>query len=197
MEREHGLTPEEAEKACELLTNCCQLLDVIKGEWGESWSEWDQSVRDGASAWLKRYHERVAGVNAPAALAGPATADKADAPQDATAKWRAEDAETGFHWQMGWFFKRMSSNCVRVSHVITNDHGEREVVEQFQILPDEWASIICSVSRGGETSEKFQHIQQFNLGFDVLNPPAVVGPQPPAPEDKAKINPGSRTGQQP
>lgn len=31
----------------EVLVGCAQLLDTIKGEWGEAWSEWDQSVRNG------------------------------------------------------------------------------------------------------------------------------------------------------
>ncbi len=47
-------------KAAEILTNCCQLLDSIKAEWLPEgcWSEWDQSVRDAASGWLKSYYER-------------------------------------------------------------------------------------------------------------------------------------------
>lgn len=44
-----------------LLTNICQILDVVKGEWGEAWSEWDQQQRDAASAWLKEYYERICG----------------------------------------------------------------------------------------------------------------------------------------
>jgi len=43
-------------KAADILTNCCMLLDVIKIEWGEAWSDWDQSVRDAASAWLKEFY---------------------------------------------------------------------------------------------------------------------------------------------
>jgi len=30
----------------QLLTDCACILDVVKGEWGEAWSEWDQGVRD-------------------------------------------------------------------------------------------------------------------------------------------------------
>lgn len=29
-----------------LLTNCAQILDVVKQEWGDAWSEWDQNIRD-------------------------------------------------------------------------------------------------------------------------------------------------------
>jgi hypothetical protein len=31
----------------EVLVGAANLLDVIKTEWGEAWSEWDQSVRNG------------------------------------------------------------------------------------------------------------------------------------------------------
>ena len=40
----------------DILTNVCQIIDVIKQEWGEAWSDWDQSVRDAISKWLKQYH---------------------------------------------------------------------------------------------------------------------------------------------
>jgi len=30
----------------DLLTNVAQILDVVKGEWGEAWSDWDQEQRD-------------------------------------------------------------------------------------------------------------------------------------------------------
>jgi hypothetical protein len=33
------------------------LYDVIKGEWGESWSEWDQSIRDGITEHLKNIEQ--------------------------------------------------------------------------------------------------------------------------------------------
>lgn len=36
-----------------LLVGCANLLDTIKAEWGESWSEWDQSMRDGITYHLK------------------------------------------------------------------------------------------------------------------------------------------------
>lgn len=42
-------------QAQSILTNCCQLLDSIKSEWAPEncWSDWDQSIRDAASTWLK------------------------------------------------------------------------------------------------------------------------------------------------
>lgn len=32
-----------------LLCNLAQILDVVRQEWGESWSEWDQQQRDAIS----------------------------------------------------------------------------------------------------------------------------------------------------
>lgn len=43
--------------AVTILTGACGLLDVIKGEWGESWSEFDQCIRDGLTAMLKAEYE--------------------------------------------------------------------------------------------------------------------------------------------
>lgn len=36
----------------DLMTNACMILDTIKQEWGDAWSEWDQSIRDGMSKWI-------------------------------------------------------------------------------------------------------------------------------------------------
>jgi len=43
-------------KACAFITNVCQILDVVKIEWAEAWSDWEQSVRDAATTWLKQYY---------------------------------------------------------------------------------------------------------------------------------------------
>ncbi len=39
-----------------VITNACQIIDVTKIEWGSAWSDWDQSVRDAASEWLKSFY---------------------------------------------------------------------------------------------------------------------------------------------
>lgn len=52
MSNKSPLTDDQAN----VLVGACNLLDVIKGEWGESWSEWDQSIRDGLSAMLLQYY---------------------------------------------------------------------------------------------------------------------------------------------
>jgi NTP pyrophosphatase (non-canonical NTP hydrolase) len=41
-----------------LLTNVAQILDVIKIEWGESWSAFDQEQRDKISEVLKEYYSK-------------------------------------------------------------------------------------------------------------------------------------------
>jgi hypothetical protein len=56
---EIGMAPSEQLSLINLLTNVCQILDVVKQEWGatNAWSDWDQSVRDGISEYLKNYYE--------------------------------------------------------------------------------------------------------------------------------------------
>lgn len=48
------------EKACEILTNACQLVDSVKMDWEQEgcWSEWDQMVRTAMGQWLLDYYER-------------------------------------------------------------------------------------------------------------------------------------------
>lgn len=43
----------------DILVGCANLLDTIKGEWGEAWSEWDQSMRDGITKYLKLIYEQT------------------------------------------------------------------------------------------------------------------------------------------
>lgn len=44
-------------RAANLLTNIACILDVVKQEWGEAWSQWDQEQRDGITAWLKEFYD--------------------------------------------------------------------------------------------------------------------------------------------
>ena len=48
------------ERACEIITNACQLVDTIKMEWEAEgcWSEWDQAVRAAMGNWLIDYYVR-------------------------------------------------------------------------------------------------------------------------------------------
>jgi gas vesicle protein len=43
-----------------LVTNLAQILDVVKGEWGESWSDWDQEQRDKITDLLDRARKETA-----------------------------------------------------------------------------------------------------------------------------------------
>lgn len=74
-------------------------------------------------------------------------------------QWKdmAKEAQSGFHWRDGRFFKRMPDGSVRLSHV----HGE-SLQSQFNIPAPEWASIVCSVSEQGETGERWEESQDFH-----------------------------------
>jgi len=41
-------------EAAGVITDACMILDVVKGEWAEAWFEWDQGVRDRATAFLRK-----------------------------------------------------------------------------------------------------------------------------------------------
>jgi hypothetical protein len=64
---------------------------------------------------------------------------------------------SGFHWRDGWYFKRLEDGAVRVMFVA----GEY-VYTRLHIPPNEWASIVCSVSAGGETGERYEAALQFH-----------------------------------
>jgi hypothetical protein len=68
--------------------------------------------------------------------------------------------EGGFHWRNCWFFKRMSGGHVRITHAEVGS----EVV-QILIPPNEWASIVASVSAEGETSERYYEAAKFHGGM--------------------------------
>ena len=44
-------------KLATILCGAANILDVVKQEWGESWSEWDQSIRDGITELLKETYD--------------------------------------------------------------------------------------------------------------------------------------------
>jgi len=52
------VNPCPEKEAADILTDCCQILDVVRQEWGKEncWSSWDQSVRDAATEWLRRFY---------------------------------------------------------------------------------------------------------------------------------------------
>ena len=52
---------DERARLANLLTGCANILDVVKLEWGEAWSEWDQSIRDGISRELRIIYGKARG----------------------------------------------------------------------------------------------------------------------------------------
>lgn len=70
---------------------------------------------------------------------------------------KTDEARQGFHWQGGWHFKRQDDGSVRVSRVIG------DLIESQAVIPAaEWASIVCSVSKDGETRERWIEAQEFH-----------------------------------
>lgn len=57
-----------------------------------------------------------------------------------------------FHWRDGWYFKRGADGTVIIRH--DNKETHRPDAEIF-IPPSEWASIVSSVSAGGENAETY------------------------------------------
>ena len=71
-----------------------------------------------------------------------------------------EESITGaFHWRDGWYFSRSSGGCARIMH---RDKSGEYLVHALTIPPNEWASIVCSVSALGETAERWNEAQDFH-----------------------------------
>lgn len=82
-----------------------------------------------------------------------------------------------FHWRNGWFFKRMDDGSVRIWH-----RGATVDVLNvpISIPPSEWASIVCSVSRDGESCARWNQAQDFHGRLEVKPREAVPGMNSPA-----------------
>ena len=73
-----------------------------------------------------------------------------------------------FHWSDGWFFSRQPDGSVTMEHRVYED-GLNELGERMyhydvkvNIPPNEWASIIASVSAGGEVDGRWQSAVEFH-----------------------------------
>ncbi len=66
-----------------------------------------------------------------------------------------------YHWKDNWFFKRGADGTVVVRH--DNKETHRPDVSLL-IPPNEWASIIASVSARGETAEQYAAATDFHNG---------------------------------
>lgn len=79
-----------------ILVGACNILDVIKSEWGSSWSEWDQSIRMGLNKLLfaNQLPEHPTGSPAPQDALHKLTIETHN-----PSKWRFVDLETGEIWK--------------------------------------------------------------------------------------------------
>jgi hypothetical protein len=73
--------PPEKDAMADLLTNVCQILDTVKGEWGDAWSEWDQHQRDACGKWLMAYHGMLPDATSPAPLEAGASSERVGTPR--------------------------------------------------------------------------------------------------------------------
>ncbi|WP_036010808.1 hypothetical protein [Bradyrhizobium yuanmingense] len=64
-----------------------------------------------------------------------------------------------FHWRNGLFFRRGPDGGVEIVRGGT-DHASAELIASIPV--PEWASIVCSVSVGGETGERWNAAQDFH-----------------------------------
>lgn len=72
-----------------------------------------------------------------------------------------EQWSDGFHWRDGWTFKRMDDGSVRIrGHYAANSETGGTV--NLIIPAQEWASIVCSVSKGGESDGRWDQAQDFH-----------------------------------
>lgn len=73
-----------------------------------------------------------------------------------------------FHWRDGWTFARNDDGSVTVRNEnFVDDRLPDSQPGRFVLLtipPNEWASIVASVSKGGETSESYNGTLAFHAG---------------------------------
>lgn len=87
-----------------------------------------------------------------------------------------------FHWKHGWYFSRLSDGSVEVrNHGDYNkpdpNHAAGDGRTTLVIPPEEWASIVASVSKSGETSESYHGTLAFHTGS--IPYPSPGRPVPP------------------
>ncbi|HWE75050.1 MAG TPA: hypothetical protein VG328_17955 [Stellaceae bacterium] len=66
----------------------------------------------------------------------------------------------GFHWRDEKFFGRDTDGSVIVRFI--EQYNNAPQVRTWRIPAPEWASIVCSVSRDGETGERWEQAQLFH-----------------------------------
>lgn len=74
-----------------------------------------------------------------------------------------EKLSGAFHWRDNWFFKRNLDGSVNIMHKTLSHHGDEYYLSpELSVPSNEWASIVCSVSADGETSERWDAAQDFH-----------------------------------
>lgn len=68
-----------------------------------------------------------------------------------------------FHAKEGWFFERNKDGSVHIVKTI-EPKFESEIENEVVIDSDMWASIVSSVSVGGETYDKWIQVRKFHNG---------------------------------
>jgi hypothetical protein len=87
---------------------------------------------------------------------------KIEQKQCAIAKTRAA-LGGAFHWTDGWYFKRQPDGSVRIMRPSMSSVSAMEYLQiDIVIPPNEWASIICSVSAEGENGDRWNAAQDFH-----------------------------------
>jgi hypothetical protein len=68
-----------------------------------------------------------------------------------------------FYLRDGWTFSRESAGRV---HIVKRDpaHDAAPIVVEITLTPEEWASVIASMSHVGETPESFTDAQYIHMG---------------------------------
>lgn len=68
-----------------------------------------------------------------------------------------------FHWRDGWFFKRLNNGGVQIRYAVEINEAT-QFVGIVTIPPNEWVSIVSSMTEAGE-SENWHTIKQLHGTF--------------------------------
>ncbi|HEV2521057.1 MAG TPA: hypothetical protein VGT24_01640 [Candidatus Acidoferrales bacterium] len=71
-----------------------------------------------------------------------------------------EKLQCGFHWRDDIYFQRQDDGSVLVTSFWQYNNYPQE--KKWVIDKDSWASIVSSMSKGGETAESWQHVKDFH-----------------------------------
>lgn len=68
-----------------------------------------------------------------------------------------------FHWTNGWYFKRLENGSVRIRKATNFESQAPDLKPEIELVipPNEWASIVASVSVGGD-AQNFQRATELH-----------------------------------